>query len=109
VDQSKSGSTKEADVDLTKLTLESVKDLDMGTVAVAFQRHLERAVQDCLDRPGDLRLRPVHLPQAQPSSAARRMLYGNLHPGLLVVLRHDGGDHAKGGPGAEAERVSASV
>lgn len=41
------------------LTLESLKDLDYGKAFVAFQAHLTRAAQDCLDRPGDQKARSV--------------------------------------------------
>lgn len=44
-----------------ELTLDSLKDLDYGKVQVAFQRHIERAVADCMDRPGDTSTRKVML------------------------------------------------
>jgi ribosomal protein L30/L7E len=43
------------------LTLESLKDLDYGKAHLAFQAHLARAAQDCLDRPGDSKARTVTL------------------------------------------------
>jgi hypothetical protein len=44
---------------LRELTLESLRQLDMGKVHEAFQLHLKRAVVDCLDRPGDDKPRKV--------------------------------------------------
>jgi len=44
-----------------ELTLANLKDLDFGKVDVAFRRHMERAVKDCLDRPGDDTTREVRL------------------------------------------------
>lgn len=44
---------------LVQLTLETVKQLDYGTAYEAFQTALERAVRDCIDRPGDDRARKV--------------------------------------------------
>ena len=44
---------------LLRLTLQSLKDLDMGSIDVAFRTHLERVVKDCFDRPGDKRSRKV--------------------------------------------------
>ena len=41
------------------LTLETLKDLDMGRVSVAFQLELQRIVLDCIDRPGDKNPRKV--------------------------------------------------
>ena len=41
------------------LTLDTVTQLDNGTVSVAFQRHIKRAVEDCMDRPGDKSKRQV--------------------------------------------------
>jgi hypothetical protein len=43
------------------LTLDSLKDLDMGKAFVAFQQHLTRAAADCIDRPGDGKARSVKL------------------------------------------------
>ncbi len=44
-----------------ELTLENLKELDFGKVDVAFARHLKRAVEDCMDRPGDETARVVRL------------------------------------------------
>lgn len=41
------------------LTLESLKDLDAGRISVAFQQQLKRAVEDCMDRPGEKAARNV--------------------------------------------------
>lgn len=43
------------------LTLSSIKDLDDGIVAKAFDHELRRAVADCMDRPGDDKARKVQL------------------------------------------------
>lgn len=43
------------------LTLETLKDLDYGKIDVAFKQHLARAVEDCMDRPGDSKPRQVLL------------------------------------------------
>jgi hypothetical protein len=48
-------------VALVQLTLESLKDLDDGRVSAAFVHELKRAVQDCMDRPGDKHARSVSL------------------------------------------------
>ncbi len=37
---------------LTKITLESIANLDHGRIGEAFQQKLDQAVQDCEDRPG---------------------------------------------------------
>lgn len=44
---------------LKVLTLDTLKDLDFGKAESAFRIALERAVRDCLDRPGDDRQRKV--------------------------------------------------
>lgn len=46
---------------LQKLNLNSIKRLHDGRIAIAFQRQVERVVQDCLDRPGDGTARKVTL------------------------------------------------
>lgn len=46
---------------LINLSLETLKDLDFGAAEAAFRQALERAVQDCLDRPGDDRARKILL------------------------------------------------
>ena len=49
---------------LKVLTLDTIKDLDLGRVGVGFSRLLEQAVRDCLDRPGDERARKLILQSA---------------------------------------------
>lgn len=44
---------------LMQLSLSSLKDLDFGRPAVAFEQGLADAVRDCVDRPGDKRPRKV--------------------------------------------------
>lgn len=44
-----------------ELTLTSLEDLDDGRVAAAFAHEMKRAVQDCMDRPGDKKPRVVTL------------------------------------------------
>jgi hypothetical protein len=46
---------------LVNLKLETLKDLDFGRPAVAFDSGLADAVRDCIDRPGDKRPRKVTL------------------------------------------------
>ena len=46
---------------LTEMTLEKLKELDFGRVSLAFQQHLARVVDDCMDRPGDGTAREVEL------------------------------------------------
>lgn len=46
---------------LKVLTLDTIKDLDLGRVGVGFSRLLEQAVRDCLDRPADERARKLIL------------------------------------------------
>lgn len=46
---------------LIPVTLETIKDLDDGRVAAAFALELKRAVNDCMDRPGDANARNVYL------------------------------------------------
>jgi hypothetical protein len=46
---------------LKKLTVETLHELDFGSIGIAFQKHLARVVQDCIDRPGDKRARTVLL------------------------------------------------
>lgn len=43
------------------LSLGTLEDLDYGKIDVVFQKHLRRAVQDCLDRPHDKKARVVSL------------------------------------------------
>jgi len=44
-----------------ELSLTSLEELDDGRVSKAFQHELKRAVQDCIDRPGDKKPRKVVL------------------------------------------------
>lgn len=44
-----------------ELDLRSLENLDDGRVSVAFAHELKRAVQDCMDRPGDKKPRKVTL------------------------------------------------
>lgn len=46
---------------MKELRLENIADLDDGRVSLAFVHELKRAVQDCLDRPGDKTARKVNL------------------------------------------------
>jgi hypothetical protein len=46
---------------LKKLTVETLHELDFGSIGIAFEKHLARVVQDCIDRPGDKRARTVLL------------------------------------------------
>lgn len=46
---------------LQKLTAATLKSLDKGKLAVTLEKALQRAVSDCIDRPGDDRARKVHL------------------------------------------------
>jgi len=46
---------------LKRLTLETIKDLDSGIAMETFSIAVQRAVKDCLDRPGDKRARKVML------------------------------------------------
>lgn len=46
---------------LIKFDLGTLKDLDGGRVAAAFQHALQRAVVDCEDRPGEKKARKVVL------------------------------------------------
>jgi len=48
-------------VGLKELTLGNLKDLDFGKASTTFEVALQRAVKDCLDRPGDDRARTVVL------------------------------------------------
>ena len=43
------------------LNLRTLAELDLGKGAEAFQRLLKRAVEDCMDRPGDKTARKVAL------------------------------------------------
>lgn len=47
--------------ELLNLTLETLKDLDGGRPALAFQHSVEQAVLDCKDRPLDNRPRKITL------------------------------------------------
>ena len=42
-----------------QLSLETLKDFDMGKASVAWQKALGQVVRDCLDRPGDKKVRSV--------------------------------------------------
>lgn len=44
-----------------RLTLETLKDLDLGKVNAAFDRELAHVVKDCIDRPDDRTARTVSL------------------------------------------------
>lgn len=60
------------------LTLESLRSLDMGKAAEAFNVHLRRAAIDCLDRPGDDKARKVVLevelkPDPEPDGSCDRV------------------------------------
>lgn len=46
---------------VVQLTLDSLVNLDLGKGAEAFNRHLRRAVEDCMDRPADTTARKVQL------------------------------------------------
>ena len=46
---------------LIQLSLETLKDLDGGRPALAFQHAVEQAVLDCKDRPMDDRARKINL------------------------------------------------
>jgi hypothetical protein len=46
---------------LQSLTLANLKDLDLGKIDEAFQRHLARAAIDCMDRPTESKPRVVTL------------------------------------------------
>ena len=46
---------------LKRLSLESIKELDGGAAMQTFQTAVQRAVKDCIDRPGDKRPRKVVL------------------------------------------------
>jgi hypothetical protein len=48
-------------VGLKRFNLESLKDLKNGEALVTFQTAVQRAVKDCIDRPGDKRARKVIL------------------------------------------------
>ena len=50
-----------ASLSLERLTVETLDKVDFGKAAMAFQRHLARAVHDCTDRPGDKRVRKITL------------------------------------------------
>lgn len=43
------------------MTLESLKSLDDGRIAAAFDAELARAIEDCQDRPADDKARTVNL------------------------------------------------
>ncbi len=60
---------------LENLKLASLDLLDDGRVAIAWQKQLARAVQDCLDRPGESAARKVTLefqviPVQEPDGSA---------------------------------------
>jgi len=48
-------------VSLRNLSLETLKDLDCGQAAEAFNAALKRAIQDCVSRPSEDRVRKVVL------------------------------------------------
>jgi len=50
-----------ASVERLQLSIQSLDELDNGIVALQFLRHLQRAANDCLDRPGDKTTRKVTL------------------------------------------------
>ena len=108
---------------LLRLTLQSLKDLDMGSIDVAFRTHLERVVKDCLDRPGDKRSRkvvieliavPIPVPVIQniidcdgvsatikvksmlPDYESRTLDFGVRSDGSLVFREHSPTDHRQG-------------
>lgn len=46
---------------LERLTLETLKDLDDGRPAIAFEDAVAQAVNDCTDRPGNTKARTIAL------------------------------------------------
>lgn len=44
-----------------ELSLEKLKDFDLGKINVAFQKALRAAAQDCIERPGETKARSVNL------------------------------------------------
>jgi hypothetical protein len=48
-------------VGLQRLSLETIKSLDGGAALETFQNAVQRAVRDCMERPGDKRARKVVL------------------------------------------------
>jgi hypothetical protein len=46
---------------LFSLSAETLKQLDRGAAAAALDQAIQRAVKDCLDRPGDDRARKISL------------------------------------------------
>ena len=48
-------------MDPVALSLKTIEDMDFGKVAVAFNHHLGRAVEDCMDRPADKKPRKIIL------------------------------------------------
>ena len=46
---------------LKTLTLESLAEIDNGKASLAFARHLQRAAEDCYDRPSDGKARVITL------------------------------------------------
>lgn len=46
---------------IMQFQLLNLKDLDGGKAVVAFEQHVRRAANDCLDRPGDATARKVTL------------------------------------------------
>ena len=50
-----------ADTSLRKLSAETLKSLDRGKLSATLEKAIQRAVQDCIDRPSDDRVRKVTL------------------------------------------------
>ena len=50
---------KERDMKQVPLTLQNLKQLDLGKIEVCFNHELEQAVRDCLDRPELKKVRQV--------------------------------------------------
>lgn len=46
---------------ILQFSLETLRELDGGKAAIAFDRHIKRAAIDCSDRPGDPKARTVSL------------------------------------------------
>ena len=45
----------------TQLTLDTLKDFDVGKAAVAWEKAMAQAVRDCIDRSGETKARKVTL------------------------------------------------
>jgi hypothetical protein len=48
-------------MEILQFTLDNLKDLDGGKAVLAFQTHIVRAANDCLDRPAEPKARTVVL------------------------------------------------